>query len=65
VDQQTMDKMKDTISQINSAGSDWKSKLEGVHGLFDFSDQNQHLLVKTTKFIEIIDTVCKLMNDSN
>lgn len=63
VDQFFIDTVKDLIlkTQVN----EWRPRLESSEALFELVRANSHLFTKTLKMVEIADTFCRLLNDSN
>jgi len=63
VDQFFIDSVKDLIlkTQVN----EWRLRLESSEALFELVRANAHLFTKTLKMVELADTFCRLLNDSN
>jgi hypothetical protein len=45
--------------------NEWRLRLESSEALFDLLRANSHLFTKSLKMVELADSFCRLLNDSN
>ena len=58
-----IDEMKELIAATQE--NDWRKKIKAASDLFDFTLKFNEQLVKNSKSIELVDCICRLMQDSN